>query len=141
MYARLKPTIGKLKTKGESEMNIEEIVDEAGKRSRVETIYWAGALIIAGLVFGAESLNILPQIGEADAWSWMFASVGLYGMLMNLFYASSPDTINPRTWDYLWSGFWLVLGLSGILATNIFWPIALLLVGGIVLVRTLARSD
>jgi hypothetical protein len=121
-------------------MTFEEIVDKVEDRSRLETIYWAGAFILAGLIFGADSLGLLPQIGKADAWSWVFAGVGLYGMLMNLYYASSPDTINPRTWDYIWSGFWLVVGLSGVFATNIFWPLALLLVGSFILVRTLTRT-
>ncbi len=122
-------------------MTFEEFVDTAKERSRVETIYWAGALILAGLVFGADSLGILPQIGNGDAWSWLFSGVGLYGMLMNLYYATSADTVKPRTWDYLWSGFWLILGLSGFIATNIFWPVAMLLVGGIIFVKALTRTE
>jgi len=98
-------------------------------------------MILAGLVFGADSLGFLPQVGKANAWSWVFSGVGLYGTLMNLYYAASPDKINPRTWDYLWSGFWLILGLSGFFAVNIFWPVALLLIGGAILIRGLTRKD
>jgi hypothetical protein len=118
-------------------MSVEKMFSQLEKRSRVETLYWAGVLIWAGLVFGASSLGSLPQIGSADAWSWVFLGAGLYGTTLNIYYASSPDTMNPLPSDYIWSGFWLLVGLSGFLVANIFWPIALLVVGAVVLINAL----
>jgi hypothetical protein len=72
-------------------MNFEEIADKMEVRKRYETLYWAGALIWAGLMFGAESLGILPQVGQADAWTWVFVGVGLYGTLINIYGTASPN--------------------------------------------------
>jgi hypothetical protein len=122
-------------------MNFEEIADKMEVRKRYETLYWAGALIWAGLMFGAESLSILPQVGQADAWTWVFVGVGLYGTLINIYGTASPNLKITTTEDYLWSGFWLLLGLSGFFAVDIFWPIALVLIGVAIVVKQLFRQD
>jgi hypothetical protein len=121
-------------------MSFEKMFSESKERSRVEAIYWAGVLIIAGLVFGANGLSLLPEIGNADAWTYVIFGAGLYGTLMNIFYVSSPDTYNPRTWDWAWSGFWLVVGLGGFFTIDMFWPLVLILIGGFALVSALRKS-
>ncbi len=107
----------------------------------LETIYWAGVLIWAGLVFMADSLAVLPQVGTGDVWSWIFFGAGLYGTLGNLYRLVSRNWSNPTDWDYIWSGFWLILGLSGMTAAEVFWPLALVLVGVVALANTLFRSS
>lgn len=116
-------------------MTIEELVDKKALRSRMEAIYWAGALIWVGLVFLAEELGFIPQIGNASAWSWALLGVGLYGTGLNLYSTIIPDISVTTTGDYLWSGFWLVLGLSGFFAFNVFLPIVLLVIGLAILVK------
>ena len=118
-------------------MTMEEMVDKKALRSRMESIYWAGAMIWVGLVFGAAELGLIPQIGNASAWSWALLGVGLYGTVLNIYGTISPDLNVTTTGDYLWSGFWLVLGLSGFFTINIFWPIVLLVVGVAILVKVL----
>jgi hypothetical protein len=122
-------------------MNFEETVDKMEVRKRYEGLYWAGALIWAGLVFGADSVGILPQIGQADAWTWVFVGVGLYGTLMNIYGTVSPDLGITTTGDYLWSGFWLLVGLSGLFAVDIFWPVALVLIGVAIVVKQVVRQN
>jgi hypothetical protein len=51
----------------ETDLIAEQQTSETGARKRIETIYWAGVFFWAGLVFGAEALGILPQIGGASA--------------------------------------------------------------------------
>lgn len=111
------------------------------ERQSLETLYWAGVLIWAGLVFMADSLALLPQIGDADAWSWLFFGAGLYGMLGNLYRLASVNWSNPTDWDYIWSGFWLILGLSGVTSADVFWPLALVLIGMVALANALLRRD
>jgi hypothetical protein len=53
---------------------------------------------------------------------------------MNLYSSSLPDSVTT-TWDYIWSGFWLVLGLSGLFAVDVFWPVVFLLIGAATLVN------
>ena len=115
-------------------MTIEQFFSKIERRARAESLYWAGVLIWAGLIFGANSLGFLPQIGSSDAWSWVLIGAGLYGTLMNLYYSSLPDSVTT-IWDYIWSGFWLLLGLSGFYAIDIFWPLVLVLIGLSVLVK------
>lgn len=116
-------------------MTMEEMVNKKALRSRMESIYWAGALIWVGLVFGAAELGLIPQIGNASSWSWALLGVGLYGTVLNIYSTISPDLNVTTTGDYLWSGFWLVLGLSGFITTNILLPIALVVLGVAILIK------
>ena len=43
-------------------------------------------------------------------------------------------------WDYVWSGFLLIVGLGGVAKVNTFWPLVLILVGVVILVSTVCRS-
>lgn len=122
-------------------MNFEEIADKMEVRKRYEALYWAGALIWAGLVFGAESLGTLPQFGLADAWTWLFVGVGLYGTLMNIYGTVTPDLDITTTGDYLWSGFWLLIGVSGFFAVDVFWPVVLVLLGVAIVAKQLFRQN
>lgn len=110
---------------------------EREERSRLEAMWWAGALIWAGLVFAADSLGLLPQIGESDAWSWVFLGAGLYGTLGNLYRVANPNSPNPTAWDTIWSGGLLIIGLAGMSPVDIFWPLILVLVGVVILAETL----
>ena len=121
-------------------MSAEKMFTKVEERSRMEAIYWAGALIWAGLAFGADSLGFLPQIGNADVWNWVFIGVGLYGTALNLYSSSLSDTVTT-TWDFIWSGFWLVLGISGLFAIDMFWPLVLVLIGAVTLVKSFRRSE
>ena len=61
------------------------------KTKRIEGIYWAAVFLWAGLVFGGDSLGMLPQIGGATAWSWVFAGAGLLALVGDIIRVSSPD--------------------------------------------------
>lgn len=126
-------------------MSTEQIDDmtteQEGKEAsrHLEAIYWGGVIIWAGLIFGADSLGYLPQIGGADAWSWVFLGAGLYALLLALFRLNFPDYQNPTTSDYVWAGILLILGLGGFFSFNIAWPLILVLVGVAILGKTLLR--
>jgi hypothetical protein len=108
---------------------------------RLDTYYWAAALIWAGLVFGADAMGILPQIGGATAWTWIFIVGGIVGLLMCLFSLNSPDYANPTTWDWIWSGLLLLLGVGTLTAFDIPWWLVLVVIGVIILVSALRRRD
>ncbi|HSG16162.1 MAG TPA: hypothetical protein VLE70_07560 [Anaerolineae bacterium] len=114
---------------------------ERKERSRLESLWWAGALIWAGLVFAADSLGQLPQIGESDAWTWVFLGAGLYGMLGNLYRIANSNSPNPTAWDHIWSAGLLIIGLAGMPPVDIFWPLILVLVGVVILAETLFRRS
>ncbi len=104
-----------------------------------EAIYWGGVLAWAGLIFLIDSSGNLPEVGEADAWTWIFLGVGLYGLLGSLYRQVSTKWSDPTTWDYVWSGFWLLVGIGGLITSDIFWPVVLVVAGVAIVANTLLR--
>jgi len=102
---------------------------EVSPTKRIEGIYWAIVFLWAGLVFGGDNLGMLPQVGGATAWSWVFAGAGLLALVGNIIRVSSPDWPNPSTWDYIWATVLLVVGLGGFVNVDIAFPIILIVVG------------
>lgn len=121
-------------------MTVEQRMNKWEKRRDFKALWWAGTLLWTGLVFGADGLSWLPRIGQGDAWTWVFLGAGLYGLVGTLYRQISVDTLNPRVWDYFWSGFLLIIGLGGVVGVSTFWPLVLILAGVAVLVSTLRRS-
>lgn len=109
------------------------------ERKRLEGLWWAVVLIWAGVVFGAESIGLVPQIGDADAWSWIFLGAGIFSVLGALYRLISLEFPKPTTWDWVWGIFCLTIGLGGFTTVNIAWPLILILVGGVILVSVLWR--
>ena len=124
----------------EQEFNtIEQKYSERKERRRLEGLWWAVVLIWAGLVFLADSMGLVPQIGDADAWSWIFLGAGILGILGSLYRLTSANVPNPNTWDWIWGSFCIIIGLGGFTTLNIAWPLILILVGGVILVTVLLR--
>jgi hypothetical protein len=120
-------------------MVAEHRYNQRKERKRLEGLWWAIVLIWAGLVFGADSMGLLPQIGDADAWSWIFLGAGILGILGALYRVVSSNVLKPSTWDWVWASFCLIIGLGGFTAINIAWPLILILAGGGILVSVLWR--
>jgi hypothetical protein len=114
---------------------------ERRDRKRLEALWWAAVLIWAGLVFGADSMGLVPQIGDADAWSWIFLGAGLIAVLGNLYRLTSSNVPKPTTWDWVWGSFCLIIGLGGFTTVNIAWPLVLILIGGVILVSVFWKRD
>jgi hypothetical protein len=110
-------------------MTVEQRISRWEERRGYETLWWAGTLIWAGVVFGADGLGWLPQIGQANAWTWVFLGAGLYGLVGTLYRQISVDALKPRTWDYVWSALLLIVALGGVAGVNAFWPAVLILAG------------
>jgi hypothetical protein len=122
-------------------MAAEQQTSERGVGRHIETIYWAGVILWAGLVFGADALGILPQIGGASAWSWVFAGAGLLALLGDILRVASSDWPDPGTWDYIWAVGLLAIGLAGLFGQEIAFPLILVLAGVIAVVTAIFRRD
>lgn len=120
-------------------MTTEPMNSQKAEPRRLDAFYWAAALIWVGLVFWADSQGWLPQIGESSAWTWIFLGGGIGGLLLNLYSYSSPKYANPTTGDYIWSGILLLIGLGGLTAFTIPWPLILVVVGVVFLINALSR--
>jgi hypothetical protein len=111
------------------------------ERQRLKGMWWAGTLIWAGIILAAESLGMLPGIGNGDAWSWTFTGAGLLGVLGSIYRVTSSDVSNPTTWDWIWAGFCLIIGLGGFTRINISWPLILILAGVVLLTGSFWQRD
>jgi drug/metabolite transporter (DMT)-like permease len=116
-------------------------IESVSARRRIDAIYWGIVLIWAGLVFFADNQGFLPQIGSADAWSWIFVGAGLIALVGSLWRATSPDWPSPIIWDYVWVAVLLIVGLAGFLSIQIAWPLILLLIGAAFLGSALLRQE
>jgi len=130
-----------------SRMELAYLKDEEAMKTerieskRLEALWWAGALIWAGLIFATDSMGLLPQIGKSDAWTWVFLGAGLYGLLGSLYRIISPNSPNPTAWDYVWSGGLFIIGLAGMSPVAVFWPLILVLVGVVILAEALFQHS
>ena len=122
-------------------MSAKQTANKTEERRRIEGVYWAGVLIWAGLVFGADSLGWLPLIGDAGPWSWIFLGAGLYSLVGSLYRLSSTGYSSPPTSDYIWGAIFLLIGFGGFTTVNITWPLVLIVVGVILLVRVFIQRE
>lgn len=99
------------------------------KLPRLDNYFWALALILAGVFFGADSIGFLPQIGSASAWSWLFAGAGIVGLGLSFYATSSNEFSNPTTWDWIFGALLFAVGLGGFLGVDIAIPIVLIVLG------------
>ena len=110
---------------------------EQGKLQRLDIFFWAGALIWAGLVFGADSLGILPQISQANSWSWVFLGAGIFGIVLNFLSQSSSNISNPTAWDWGWAILFLLIGAGGFISFVVPGWLFLIAIGVLILLSAL----
>jgi hypothetical protein len=128
--------------KGEYSMSTEqEMKDQKQEKKYLDAIFWGGAFLWAGIVFGLDTINYLPEIGEASAWSWIFLGVGVYGLLLGLIRLVSTSLSNATAWDWLWAIIFTIIGAAGFLSVNVPWWLFLILLGVVILVNALFRRD
>jgi|GEM_PF-1833686 len=104
-----------------------------------EHLYWALLLIWAALVVGADGLGLLPQIGVADTWNWIFLGAGTLATIGCVRRLLSHPRRDPDLSDYAVAGVLLVLGLGGFVSAWMVTSVVLLLLGLLVLVTDARR--
>ena len=109
--------------------------------TRLDVYFWAGALIWAGLVFGASSMGILPQIGQSNAWSWVFLGAGALGLVLNYLSQSSPAYSNPTSWDWGWAIVFFLIGAAGFISFNVPGWLFLIGIGVLILLSAVRRRE
>jgi hypothetical protein len=119
----------------------QEMMRDKAERKRLEGFWWAAVLIWAGLVFVADYFGFLPEIGGANAWSWIFLGAGVLGLIGAIVRVVSVDLPKPTGWDYFWSALFLVIGASGFFGEGIAFPLVILIVGVAILANVLFRHE
>jgi hypothetical protein len=108
---------------------------------KLDGYFWGGVLLLAGLIFGAEAIGFLPQIGNASSWSWVFLGAGLLSIVLNFISLSSSTFEDPTTWDWVWGVIFLLIGVGGFTTVDISWPIILILIGLGMLIKAFFRKE
>jgi hypothetical protein len=124
-------------TSEQNSLTIEQSYNERRERQRLAGLWWAVALIWTGLVLGADSTGLVPQVGDASVWNWIFLGAGVVSILGAVYRLITTNVPNPIIWDWVWGSVCLIIGLDGFVALNIFWPIVLIAIGGVILVGEL----
>jgi hypothetical protein len=104
-----------------------------GERSALSAMTWGAMLILAGLIFLANTLGLLPQWGGADAWSWIMLGAGVLLLLEAFLRAVLPDYGDP-SWFNIVAGLVLIaLGAGRVFALDLsleqWWPVILIAIG------------
>src|SRR5574341_617118 len=81
-----------------------EIVRQPDSRSAFWRIFWAGALILAGVILLTEQFGLLPTYRNATAWDWVMLGGGGLLIITQIVRAISPNMGRP-------SGGAMILGL------------------------------
>ena len=110
-----------------------DVTIQSEEKKYVDAVFWGGVLLWAGLIFGADALGYLPQIGQANEWSWIFLGAGLYGLVINFIRVTSDSFSNPSTWDWVWAVIFMIIGLAGFIAISVPWWLILILIGAVIL--------
>lgn len=118
----------------------QEMLRDKAERKRLEGFWWAAVLIWAGLVFVADYFGFLPEIGGANAWSWIFLGAGALGLIGAIVRVMSAEMPKPTGWDYFWSALFLVIGATGFFGEGIAFPIVIMVIGVAILVNALYRD-
>ena len=117
----------------------QEMLRDKAERKRLEGFWWAAVLIWSGLVFVADYFGFLPEIGGANAWSWIFLGAGTLGFIFAISRVVATDLPRPSGWDYFWSALFLVIGVTGFFGEGIAFPLVILIVGVAILANALFR--
>lgn len=100
-----------------------------------DRLYWAIVLLWAGLVVGSDGLGLLPQVGQADVWNWIFLGAGLLALGRLAVRTLSARLANPDTSSVGFALALTVLGLGGFVNFWIVCSAALVVAGAILLAR------
>ena len=118
---------------------VEKFINAKEQLEYINAIYFGGVLVWAGIVFAADSLGYLPQIGDSDAWSWIFLGAGLASLVGNLIRQASSSILNPSAFDYIFGAVLLAIGVGGFTSLYIALSLVLVLVGGAILFSAIFR--
>jgi|GEM_PF-6426445 len=77
-------------------------------------IFWSGVLVWVGVIFMVYSLGYLPEVVSSQMWGWIFLGAGIFRFTLDMFRLISPNMSSPETWDYLWAGMLVLIGLGSL---------------------------
>ncbi|HEY9078082.1 MAG TPA: hypothetical protein VIO61_16220 [Anaerolineaceae bacterium] len=120
-------------------------------RDPLGSFAWGAIFIWAGLVFIAERMNWLPIlpvsrifpgieiVGGFGAWTYVLVGAGLILLAEVLLRLVLPAFHRPTGGSIFFAFMLIALGLGNVIGWSLIWPLALIAIGIVYLVRGLLR--
>jgi hypothetical protein len=109
--------------------------DEKWRRDPLSALVWAAILIWAGLVLLADNLGVLVRFEQLNAWGLIFLGAGLIVLLEVAVRWLLPDYRRPVIGSLILAVVLIAVGLGDLVTWDIIWPLALILLGVLIVVR------
>ncbi len=124
----------------EQEKRGEKSWDEKWRRDPLSAAVWACILIWAGIVFLADSLQMLTAFGRPEPWHLTVAGAGAI-LIVEVIVRVLVPTYRRSIAGTLVLGLVLLgIGLGNLLGAPITWPVILIAIGVALLLRGLLRG-
>jgi hypothetical protein len=107
----------------------------------LSAIIWAAIFIWAGLSLLAGNLGLLPPNLLIPGWGLVFMGAGLILLLEVFIRLAIPIYRRPVVGTALLGIIFLGIGLQGVMRWELLWPLALILLGLVILLRNAARGQ
>jgi hypothetical protein len=117
--------------------------DEKSRRDPLSAMLWAGILIWAGVAFLIQNLGLLRSMGlpgSFDGWSLAFAGAGVILLVGVLIRLAVPEYSGPVTGQAILGMVFLYVGLDDLYGWQIIGPVAIIIIGVVVLLRATRRG-
>lgn len=111
------------------------------RRDPLSAIIWAAIFIWAGLSLLAGNLGLLPPNLLIPGWGLVFMGAGLILLLEVFIRLAIPIYRRPVVGTALLGIIFLGIGLQGVMRWELLWPLALILLGLVILLRNAARGQ
>ncbi len=141
--------MSEMQPKGEREEKNEKHheKEEKGRSDQLSTAMWGLIIIWAGLVFFADSMGILSNLSQRDTpfplhletWALIFLGAGVILLLEAGVRSTVPTYRRAVTGTIILGIIFIGIGLGNLTAWNLIWPLLLIVLGAIVLIRGFGR--
>ncbi len=120
--------------------------EEKGRGDQLNAAAWGVIIIWAGLVFFADNMGILGNLRGGfpglltfrfEAWSLIFLGAGVIILLEAVIRVMVPAYRRAVTGTVILGIVFLSIGLGNLISFNIIWPLLLIGIGAVILLRGL----
>jgi len=113
---------------------------ENRRRDPLSGIIWGAIFLWAGLALLASNLGLLPANLLIPGWGLVFTGAGLILLLEAFLRLAIPVYRRPVVGTAVLGVIFLGVGLQGMMRWELLWPLVLILLGLVVLLRNAARE-
>ena len=111
--------------------------EEKWRRDPLSAMVWAGILIWAGVVLLAENLRILDRFEMLNTWALISMGAGLIVLLEAGIRTLVPAYRRPVVGTIILGVILLAIGVGDLVSWDMVWPLVLIGIGVIILLRGL----